>query len=156
MEFQLDVRKEGFRLTEILRILLLLWVDDVVSSVENKENLEKMLIKMNEFAIKHKLSWGEEKCQIMLVGKHKESGNVWRMGNINVRETKEYKYLGDVITSDGRNKKNLLNRKAKIQATTTNIHTIASSDILNRIETSVLLELHEKISIISLLSNAES
>ncbi len=81
----------GFRLTEILRILVLLWVDDVVSSVENKESLEKMLIEMNEFAIKHKLSWGEEKCQIMLVGKHKESGNVWRMGNIKHKRKRKYK-----------------------------------------------------------------
>ena len=51
---------------------------------------------------------------------------------------------------------NLSNRKVKLQATTANIHTIASSEVLNKIETSVLLELHEKISIASLLSNAES
>ena len=156
LEEESETKKEGFCLTETLNILFLLWVDDVVSSVESKENQEKMLERMNQFAIKHKLSWGEEKCQIMLVGKHKESGNTWKMGNMNIKETKEYKYLGDIITNDGRNKKNLLNRKAKLQATTTNIHTIASSDILNRIETSVLLELHEKISLTSLLSNAES
>ena len=40
--------------------------------------------------------------------------------------------------------------------TTLSITTIASSEVLNRIETAVLLELHEKISIPTLLNNAES
>ena len=43
-----------------------------------------------------------------------------------------------------------------MQATTTHIHTIASSETLNKIETAVLLELHEKVSIASLLNNSES
>ena len=41
-------------------------------------------------------------------------------------------------------------------AATMSIKTIASNEVLNRIETVVLLELHEKISISSLLNNAEA
>ena len=41
-------------------------------------------------------------------------------------------------------------------AATMSIKTIASNEVLNRIETEVLLELHEKISISSLLNNAEA
>ena len=41
-------------------------------------------------------------------------------------------------------------------ASIVSINTIAASDVLRRIETSVLLELHEKIILSALLTNAES
>ena len=49
-----------------------------------------------------------------------------------------------------------LSRGTKLQATTININTIASSEILHRIETTVLLDMHEKKSIAGFLTNAES
>ena len=71
-------------------------------------------------------------------------------------ETDKYKYLGDIITSNGRNMENLNARRIKLQASTITINTIAAGEVLNKIETSVLLEMHEKKSISSLLTNAES
>ena len=81
---------------------------------------------------------------------------MWKLGELSIEETTEYKYLGDIITSDGKNSQNLRSRNAKLQATTVTINTIASSEVLHKIETSVLLELHDKISISGLLTNAES
>ena len=49
-----------------------------------------------------------------------------------------------------------LSRGTKLQATTININTIASSEILHHIETTVLLDMHEKKSIAGFLTNAES
>ena len=111
---------------------------------------------MNEFAIKHKLKWGKEKCNIMRVGKHKGVPQSWKLGDIDIEETSEYKYLGDIITNNGKNTKNIEARKNKLQATTININTIASSEVLNRVETAVLLELHEKMSITAYLNNSET
>ena len=51
---------------------------------------------------------------------------------------------------------NLNARRIKLQASTITINTIAAGEVLNKIETSVLLEMHEKKSISSLLTNAES
>ena len=73
-----------------------------------------------------------------------------------ILEATTYKYLGDVICHKGKNSENLKARKIKLQAATANINSIAGSEILNKIETSVLLELHEKINISSLLFNSES
>jgi len=92
----------------------------------------------------------------MRVGKHNDEEQEWQLGDMTIKETTKYKYLGDVITTNGKNTENLQSRKAKMLATTITINTIASSEILNNIETSVLLELHEKISIAGLLNNAES
>ena len=47
-------------------------------------------------------------------------------------------------------------RKTKVMTSTITINTIASSEVLNRIETPVLLELHERINIAGLLTNSES
>ena len=69
---------EGFHITNELIIAFLLWVDDVVSCVEGTKNQETILNKINEFAIKHKISWGQEKCNIMRVGKHTEKMNTWK------------------------------------------------------------------------------
>ena len=92
----------------------------------------------------------------MRIGKHTEKSNTWKIGSMPIEETSKYKYLGDMITNDGKNTENISTRKTKLQITTIHINTIAASDILNQIETSVLLELHEKINIPSLLANAES
>ena len=153
---ELNGEKLGFEITEDFLIDVLLWVDDVVSCTEGKVNQEQMLNKVNEFAIKHKLKWGQAKCKVMKVGKHNKKAEEWTLGDMKIEETDKYKYLGDTITPDGKNTENLQTRKMKIQATTININTIASGETLHRIETSVLLELHDKISIPGLLNNCES
>ena len=73
-----------------------------------------------------------------------------------IEETTHYKYLGDIVTYNGKNTENITSRKSKIQATSTNINTIASSEVLNQIESAVLLELHEKMNITGFLNNSET
>ena len=80
----------------------------------------------------------------------------WKFGEEKIQKCVSYKYLGDVITNNGKNKENIAERKRKIVATTISINTIAGTEVLNRIETPVLLDLHEKITIPSLLNNAEA
>ena len=63
---------EGFQITTNFIIAVLLWVDDVVSCVEGATNQEKMLKRIADFAIKHKLRWGASKCKVMRVGKHQD------------------------------------------------------------------------------------
>ena len=153
---EMKENKEGFRLDDLFTIAVLLWVDDVVSCTEGKENQLRMLNAINEFARKHKLKWGQHKCKVLKIGKHKKENNEWEIGDMPIDESLFYCYLGDEITSDGKNTRNLETRKNKLQTSTININTIASNDILTKIETTTLLELHEKISIPSLTNNSES
>ena len=147
---------EGYKLNDELTIPVLLWVDDVVSCTDNSDNQKKMLNTVADFAIKHKLKWGANKCNVMRVGKHDKKQSQWKLGELTIDETDSYKYLGDLITNDGKNRKNLDLRKNKLTAAITTINAIAETDTLRRIETTVLLELHEKITIPILLNNAES
>ena len=63
-------RELGVRF-EKLTIALLEWVDNVVTfSIGNEQQIYSMA-KVNEFAIKHKLKWGRDKCNVMEVGNRK-------------------------------------------------------------------------------------
>ena len=64
--------------------------------------------------------------------------------------------MGDTITNDNKNKINLQNRENSLHATTRQINTTASSDVMRGVETWVILELYEKCIIPSFLNNAES
>ena len=156
MAEEFETLGDGFRFDDEFSIAVLLWVDDVVSGTEGTKKQQNILERINEFAIKHKLKWGREKCRVMKVGKHKNEQNEWKMGEMVIDECTSYKYLGDAITNDGKNAKNIETRKEKINASTITINTIAESEILSKIETTVLLELHEKVSIPGLLANCES
>ena len=150
--------KDGFRITEEFIIAVLLWVDDVISCAEGIEEQEKMLEKVNQFALKHKITWGAEKCKVMRVGRHKdkEKERDWKIGNMAIKEATQYKYLGDWITNDGKNKCNIEARQRNLQSTTIYINTVASYEVLNQIETAVILQLHESKNISSFLTNAQS
>ena len=73
-----------------------------------------------------------------------------------IEESTQYKYLGDEITHNGKNLENIKSRKQKLQATVASINTIASNEVLNRVESITLLELHERIAIPGLLNNSQS
>ena len=60
------------------------------------------------------------------------------------------------ITHNGKNLENIKSRKQKLQATVASINTIASNEVLNRVESITLLELHERIAIPGLLNNSQS
>ena len=147
---------EGFTINELLTIAVLLWVDDVISCVDGVDNQEKMLQKIHEFARRHRLVWGQNKCKVMRVGKHTDTPKEWNLGDIKIQESTSYKYLGDVITSDGKNSENLEARQNKSLIKTVTINSIAAGEVLRTIGTKVLLDLHEKENIPGILTNAES
>ena len=47
---------------DLLKLAFLIWVDDVLSFAEGESQQKLTLQTVNEFAIKHKLKWGREKC----------------------------------------------------------------------------------------------
>ena len=153
---EIEPSGEGFHLKDNFVIAYLLWVDDVVSCVDGMENQEKMLKRVQDFATRHKLTWGTAKCKVMRVGRHQKEEKEWTLGDKNIEETSTYRYLGDEVSNDGKNDKNLEARKNKVTACVASINTIASSEVLRRIETAVLLELHEKVVLSALMTNSES
>ena len=80
----------------------------------------------------------------------------WQLGDKSIKNPTCYKYLGEMITNDNKNKTNLEMKENKIQNTIRQINTTASSDIMRGIETKVLLKLFYTSILPSLTNNCES
>ena len=149
--------KIGFNVFQGLTIPMLLWIDDVTTLAEGEKEQKETLDRIDRFAKNHKFRWGQQKCQVMRIGKHDTTKNTqWQIGDMPISETNSYKYLGDMISDDGKNTKNIEARRIKTNATTTSIKNIASNSIFKEIGTPVLLDLHETITMSALLTNSES
>ena len=146
----------GVHITNQLRIGCLEFVDDALSCAEGKENQLKTLEKVDDFARSNKLEWGAKKCQVMQIGTKVKVPEEWDLGEKKIINTTSYKYLGDMITSDNKNKQNIITKENKLQQAIRQINTTASSDIMYGIETTVILELYETCALASFLNNCES
>ena len=161
---QMDTISENFisqdnlniKVNSKLSIGALVWVDDVLSCTLGIRNQRSVLETVDDFARRNKLEWGESKCKVMQVGKKVKVPEKWQLGEKNISNTTSYKYLGDTITNDGKNKTNLELKENKIQATIRQINTTASSDVMRGVESKVLLILFQKCIETSLLNNSES
>ena len=132
------------------------YVDDVMTCTLGKDNQKKVLNRVDEFAKINKLEWGEEKCQVMQVGRKVKTPETWALGPKNITNTTTYKYLGDIITNDGKNKSNIEARFNRTQGIIRQINTTAGSEIMRKIETKTILQLYETCVIPSFLNNSES
>ena len=76
------LRRKGGHDARIIR------VDDVVSCIEGTNNQEKIFQRIDEFACKHKLEWGQEKWKVMQVGKIKDKREKWKLGGMEIENWK--------------------------------------------------------------------
>ena len=134
----------------------LVYMDDGVSFAEEYEQQETTLHYVNEFALKHKLDWGQKKCQTMEVGSHRERRATWKLGDLTINKCDSYKYLGEQIMRNGRNDANLQERCEKLKTSSRAIITCCRSEVMKRMGMKVILQLHESESIPAFLYNAET
>ena len=99
---ELSETDHGFKITDDLIIAVLLWVDDVISIAEGNSSQNYILEAINQFALNHKIKWGKDKCKVMPIGKNREEKQEWKVGDMIIDETEEYKYLGDIISYNGK------------------------------------------------------
>ena len=141
---------------EELRIAVLEWVDDVATFSIGTEQQIHTLDCLNQFAIKHKLKWGKEKCNVMEVGTGIYTRTKWDLSKLEIESCAEYKYLGDWIMRDGKNTKNIDNREIKVMAATRKIISLCGNSVIKRIGLTALLKMHETCTLATLLTNCET
>ena len=152
-----DLREEDLGIKiEDQTIPALIFMDDLGSMAEGYEQQEKTLQAINNFGVKHKIEWGQDKCKVMEVGRHKEKKKEWKLGEKTIENCKSYKYLGEIITRDGNNDENLIARYDKVKGTVRAINTCGKGRIMRRIEVEVLITLHESVTLPTLLYNSET
>ena len=143
-------------MVEDLSMALLEWVDDVVTFAIGEDQQNYTLRRVDEFATKHKLKWGREKCKVMEVGNRKYQEKGWNLGKLRIDSCTEYKYLGDWIERNGGNKKNMEEREVKVMAATRKIMALCDGDVIRKIQLKALIKLHETCTLPTLLANCET
>ena len=139
-----------------LKLCCLEYVDDVVTLAIGYDQQQQTLQAVSDFAIKRQLEWGVDKCKVMEIGTHKERRNSWKLGDKTIGNCEVYRYLGEEISRDGKNKRNLSDRFKRVKGTVRAIMTSAKTGIMKKIETKVLLKLHDSVVLPSFLYNAET
>ena len=153
-----DVAKDekvGVRIENLL-LAALEWVDDVVTFAVGDEQQKLTMNHVDQFAVKHKLKWGRDKCNVMEVTSGKHTERKWNLGNLEIDSCTQYKYLGDWVMCNGSNKKNFEDREVKVMTVTRKIIAMCGTDVIRKIHMKALLKMHETCTIPTLLSNCES
>ena len=140
----------------LLKLLFLIWVDDVLGFAEGTQQQNLTLQTVNEFAVKHKLRWGADKCNVMPIGKSTYVKQKWKLGDLEIDSCDHYKYLRDVIMRNNGNQKNIEEREKRVKIATRRVMSTCGSEIINKIETHALLRHHESTIVSTLLTNSET
>ena len=130
-----------------LKMSVLEWVDDVVTFAIGKDQQTQTLEFVNQFAIKHKLKWGQDKCNVMDIGNGRYKQVKWKLGNLEIDSCDKYKYLGDIIMRNGDNQKNIEDRQSKVMAVTRKILALGGNEIFKNMNLKALLKMHNSCTI---------
>ena len=94
------------------------------------------------FAIKHKLKWGQDKCNVMEIGNGKYCQEKWELGELEIDSCDKYKYLGDIIMRNGSNQKNIEDRHSKVMIMTRKILALGGNEVFRNMQLKALLKMH--------------
>ena len=92
----------------------------------------------------------------MEVGSREYAATKWKLGKLEIDSCKEYKYLGDWIKKDGKNKQNIEEREIKVMAATRKIIALCGTEIIKKLQTKALIKLHETCTLATLITNCET
>lgn len=118
----------------------LLWMDDVALMNEDAQVLQDMLDTTNEIAKRYHLKFGKEKSQTLTIG-NSSLEYKFRLGDMDLESTNNYKYLGMTLNSKGNLDDHLKKIRGKAEAAFQIILSLAGNDEFHKIEMSTIWKL---------------
>ena len=83
------------------KIYLLLYADDIIIFIDNKEDMQEMLHEVHEYNTLFNVNIWDEKSKIMVIDEREEDQSyVWKLRNLEMGGTNEYKYLGITVSQN--------------------------------------------------------
>ena len=102
LEAQLSTTENGGISVGHMKLLLLLYADDVVVFAETAELLQKEIDELHTFCNKWKLLINFDKSKVIVFRKGTRLPRaVWKYGGVTLKVTSQIKYLGIIFTSNG-------------------------------------------------------
>lgn len=96
---ELKALGRGIEIENGRKLCCLLYADDIVLIAESKQNLQRMLDKVSEYAKKWRFELNPSKSQVVVFGKRQPPRTVkWRLGDNEIQQVSQYKYLGIELT----------------------------------------------------------
>ena len=84
------------------RLCLLLYADDVVIMSEGADELQSLLDVVAQYGRDFGVKFSSEKSKVMIVNRSQdEEDRKWRLGENELQQTCEYKYLGVCMSVNG-------------------------------------------------------
>ena len=84
------------------KLSLLMYADDIIIMSESSDELQCMLDVVNKYSIDFGVKFGLDKSQVMIINKdHMDVDKNWKLGENQLKNTDEYKYLGVSVNVKG-------------------------------------------------------
>lgn len=131
----------------------LIFQDDIARVEDSKENLNAANRRFNCFRVQNRMEFHPTKSMWMSTKKTNEDV---LLSKTTINQTQEYKYLGEIITSDGKINETILQRKNSITGITAELNAITDQLRNSQIHIDAVLQYHNHIIIPRLLLNCET
>ena len=122
------------------KIGCLLWMDDVLLISSEPKELQLMLEITNTIAGKYHIEFGEEKSNVMKIGRSKNNPE-FTLGDMNLKYTDKYKYLGYIQNNKNNLEDHIKALKGKVENAYQTLLAIAGNKNFNNIEMQTIWEL---------------
>ena len=84
------------------RLVILMYADDVIIMCESGEDLQEVLDAVSEYGRDFSVKFSADKSKVLVVnGEQEDVEREWELGDIRVKRTNEYKYLGVMLNERG-------------------------------------------------------
>ena len=120
----------------------LLWMDDVALMSTDPSNLQKMLDVTSDIANRFHIEFGEPKSKILKIGSGKDNPT-FNLGQVILKYTDKYKYLGELFNSKGNLADHITEVKGKAEAAYQTMLTIAGNKHFHNIQMKTIWKMVE-------------
>ena len=116
-------------------------MDDVLLMADNEKDLQDMLDITMRISEKYHIVFGEEKSKVMIMKKNPQLQTQLKLGEMKIKTTENYKYLGEIINHKKTTKNQIDEAKRKAEGALQTILTIAGDPILRGIQMETIWKL---------------
>ena len=132
----------------------LLFQDDIIRIEETSENLNKANSIIKPFQEINRMKFHEEKTVCMIINSRKECKENITLDGRKVKMVEEYKYLGDVVTANGKYNRTIQERENGITGMTAELSNIISET--SGLEIKAILQFMKQVILPKLTLNTET
>ena len=136
-----------------LRINCLIFQDDIIKLENSIHNLNKSNKIITTYQQMNLMEFHRDKSQVL---ETQASNKSVTLGQITLKETESYKYLGDIITADGTLKETIEDRSKSCTATVAELNSIIEETVSENILIDAVITYQNSIIIPKLCLNSES